>query len=218
MQSIRSALYHVTRLGAVAGVLGYPVSLGAQQPRFPQIKLEDTSGDQRAMADRMLKETRVGLGGPWNVMLRSPTVAQGMMDLYNYFRWKSALPARLVEFGILITSREWSVPYEWYIHYPLALKEGVAAATLAEVRAGKRPAAATADEAAAYDLAIELLRNHVVSQPTFQKAKAVLGEKALVDLTALVGTYVAIGGLLNVSEVGGPDKEGPEYLPKPRVP
>jgi 4-carboxymuconolactone decarboxylase len=81
MQSIRSALCHAARLGALAAVLGYPALLSAQQPRFPQLKLEDTSGDQRAMADRMLKETRVGLGGPWNVMLRSPTVAQGMMDV-----------------------------------------------------------------------------------------------------------------------------------------
>ena len=217
MQSIRSVLYQAARLGAVAAVLACSARLFAEQPRFPQLKLEDTSGDQRAVADRMLKETRVGLGGPWNVLLRSPTAAQGMMDLYNYFRWKSALPARLVEFGILITSREWLVPYEWYIHYPLAIKEGVAAAALADVRAGKRPVVATAEESAVYDLAIELLRNHIVSEPTFQKAKAVLGEKAVVDLTALVGTYVAIGGLLNVSEAGGPDKEGPEYLPKPKA-
>jgi len=192
-----------------------PVFLCAQQARFPQLKLEDTSGDQKAMAERMLKETRVGLGGPWNILLRSPRVAQATMDLYDYFRWNSALPVRLAEVGILTTSREWSVPYEWYIHYPLAIQAGVSAITLAEIRAGNRPKAATAEEAAVYDMSIELLRKHTVSEATFRKAKALLGEKAVVDLTALVGTYVAIGGLLNVSEVTGPDKEGPEYLPKP---
>jgi 4-carboxymuconolactone decarboxylase len=140
-------------------------------------------------------------------------MAASMVDLYNYFRWKSALPNRIVELGILTTSREWDAPYEWYIHYPLALKEGVSAETLAAVRAGHRPPAAKADEAAAYDLAIELLRTHAVSAPVFQAAKAALGEKGVVDLNALVGTYVAIGGLLNMSEVRGADGTGPEFLP-----
>ena len=196
-------------------LLAIPLLTAQQQPRFPQLKLGDTAGDQRALAERMMKETRVGLGGPWNVLLRSPSVGQAMVDLYHYFRWNSSLSNRLVEFGILVTAREASAPYEWFIHYPLALKEGASAATLAQVRAGKRPSAAKDDEAAAYDFAIELLRNHVVSDSTFQKAKAVLGEKGIVDLAALIGTYSAIGGMLNVAEVWGTTGSAPEYLPLP---
>jgi 4-carboxymuconolactone decarboxylase len=196
-------------------ILGFAaVSLAQQAPRFPQMKLEDTSGEQRPLAERMLKETRVGLGGPWNIMLRSPQVGSSMMDLYNYFRWHSSLSNRLVELGILVTSRAWDVPYEWYIHYPLAIQAGVSAATLEAVRAGKRPTAAQPDEAAAYDFAFELLEKRAVSDAAFANARKALGEKGVVDLTALVGTYVSIGGMLNVSEVGGPDKVGPEYLPK----
>ncbi len=191
--------------------------LAAQEARFPQLKLEDTTPEQRPLAERMMKETRVGLGGPWNVMLRSPAMSVSMVELYNYFRWKSALPTRLVELGILITAREWNAPYEWYVHYPLALKEGVSAETLAAIRDGKRPGTAKPDESAAYDLAIELLRTHDVSNSVFDAAKAALGEKGVVDLNALVGTYVAIGNLLNMSEVRGPDGEGPGFLPKKKA-
>lgn len=196
-------------------------ALMAQQPqpptsRFPQLKLEDTaSGPQRALAERMLNETRVGLGGPWNIMLRSPNVGQAMVDLYHYFRWDSSLSNRLVEFCILVTSREVQAPYEWFIHYPLALKEGASEASLAQVRAGKRPAQVKEDEAAAYDFATELLRDKIVSEPTYQKAKAVLGEKGVVDVAALVGTYSAIGGMLNVAEVFGTTGTAPQYLPMP---
>ena len=194
--------------------------LDAQQPppppaRFSQLRLDDTSGDQRVLAERTMKETRVGLGGPWNIMLRSPNVGQAMVDLYHYFRWNSSLSNRLVEFGILVTSREASAPYEWFIHYPLAIKEGASAAALAQVREGNRPSPAKEDEAAAYDFATELLRTHVVSDAAFQKAKAVLGEKGVVDLTALVGTYYAIGGMLNVAEVWGTTGAAPEFLPLP---
>src|SRR5207342_2158375 len=95
-------------------------ALRAQQ-RFPQLTLEETTpGAQRTIAEKMIKETRVGLGGPWNIMLRSPTTAQAMLDLYHYFRWDSSLPAHLVEFAILVTSRESQAPYEWFVHYPLA--------------------------------------------------------------------------------------------------
>ncbi len=190
-------------------------ALGAQPRRFPQLKLDDTAGDQRALAERMMKETRVGLGGPWNILLRSPNAGQAMVDLYHHFRWKSSLSNRLVEFGILVTAREAEAPYEWFIHYPLAIKEGASAAALAQVREGKRPAAAKEDEAAAYDFATELLRHHVVTDATFLKAKTVLGEKGVVDLAALVGTYQAIGGMLNVAQVWGTTGSAPEYLPLP---
>jgi 4-carboxymuconolactone decarboxylase len=171
-----------------------------QQARFPQLKVEDTAGAQRTLADHLMKETRVGLGGPWNIMLRSPNVGESLVNLYHYFRWDTKLGARLVEFGILVAGREAEAPYEWFIHYPLALKEGVSAAVLADVKAGKRPVGAKPDELAAYDLATEILRKHVVSDATFARAKAELGEQGVVDISALVGTYSAIGGMLNLSE------------------
>src|SRR5713226_6047134 len=119
-------------------LLASAIAASAQQDRFPQLKLEDTSGDQRALAERMLKETRVGLGGPWNVMLRSPELSEGLLNLYNYFRWKTALPHALVELAILTTAREWSVQFEWFAHYPIAIKEGLSPAMLADLRVGKR--------------------------------------------------------------------------------
>src|SRR6267142_6563370 len=120
-------------------LLACALAASAQQDRFRQLKLEDTSGNQRALAERMLKETRVGLGGPWNVMLRSPEMSEGLLSLYNYFRWKTALPQPLVELAILTTAREWSVQFEWFAHYPLGLKAGLSPALIADLRVGKRP-------------------------------------------------------------------------------
>jgi 4-carboxymuconolactone decarboxylase len=185
----------------------------AQQDRMPQLKLEDTSGNQRALAERMLKETRIGLGGPWNVMLRSPEMSEGLLNLYNYFRWKTALPQPLVELAILTTAREWSVQFEWFAHYPIALKAGVPPAILADLRLGKRPDGMKPEQAAIYDFSVELCRKHVVSDATFEKTKTLIGEKNMVDLTSLVGTYISIGALLNVAEVKTAAKDGPDYLP-----
>jgi 4-carboxymuconolactone decarboxylase len=185
----------------------------AQADRFPQLKLEDTQGDQRALAERMLKETRIGLGGPWNVMLRSPNMSEGLLNLYNYFRWKTALPQPLVELAILTTAREWSVQFEWFAHYPIGLKAGLSPALIGDLRVGKRPQNMKPEETVAYDFTTELCRKHFVSDATFRTAKALWGEKTVVDLTSLIGTYISIGALLNVAEVKTAAKDGPDFLP-----
>src|SRR5437764_14858025 len=97
----------------------------AQQGRLPQLKLEDTTGEQRALAERMLKQTRSGLTGPFNSMLRSPEMSQGLRDLYLYFRYKTALPRPLVELALLVTAREWSTPLARYMQYPIGRTAGL---------------------------------------------------------------------------------------------
>jgi len=146
-------------------------------------------------------------------MLRSPEMSEGLLNLYNYFRWKTALPQPLVELAILTTAREWSVQFEWFAHYPIALKAGLSPALLADLRVGKRPDGMTPEQAAVYDFSTELCRKHVISDATFQKTKSLVGEKNMVDLTSLVGTYISIGRLLNVAEVKTAAKDGPDYLP-----
>ena len=161
-----------------------------------------------------MKETRVGLAGPWNIMLRSPGMGASLLNLYNYYRHNTLLPPRQMEFGVLITSREWDAQFEWFTHYPLAIKAGVPPAVLADLRAGKRPGGMSAEQSAEYDFAVELLRKHLVSDGTFRRANAALGEKGVVELTGLIGTYVTFGSLINVSQVPvTANKDTPEYLP-----
>jgi len=185
----------------------------SQTTRMPQLRLEDTAGEQRALAERMLKQTRSGLTGPFNAMLRSPEMSRGLMDLYLYFRYKTNLPRPLVELAILVTGREWSAAFEWYMHYPIAVKEGLPEPLLTQLRNGKRPSNMSDEQAAVYDFSVELLRDHKVSDSVYQKTLALFGEKKLVDLTALVATYSSYAALLNVNQLKLPPGSGPEYLP-----
>jgi len=190
------------------------VCLQAQTPRMPQLKLEDTApGEQRALAERMLKQTRSGLTGPFNPMLRSPEMSQPLMDLYLYFRYKTPLPRAAVELAILITGREWNSPFEWYMHYPIARTEGVSEELLGALREGKRPSSMKPDEQAIYDFSTELLRKHAVSDDSYARALKLFGEKGVVDLTSLVATYSTYAALLNVNRQPIPPGTGPQYLP-----
>ncbi len=179
-------------------------------PRFPQLVLEELRPEQRVVADQIMKVSSVGIGGPYNSMLRSPVFAQRMIDLLDYLRWNSSLDMRLSEFAILIQGKLWRSQVEWYAHFPIALKAGLPESVALDLKAGRRPANMKPDEAVVYDFCMELCRDYKVSDARFAEAKEILGEQQVVDLVAVTGTYVTLAMLLSVSETTVPaGKEEP---------
>jgi 4-carboxymuconolactone decarboxylase len=165
--------------------------------RLPQITRDELNLAQRALADEILKVSSVGLGGPYNALLRSPELGKRMFALLDYLRFNTSVPRRLNEFAILIQARLWTSQVEWLAHYPIALKEGVDARTLADLKAGRRPASMKADEAAVYDLCMEVSTTHKVTDATYARAAKVLNEQQLVDLLTLSGTYATLAMVMN---------------------
>jgi 4-carboxymuconolactone decarboxylase len=181
-----------------------------KEPRFAQLTMAQLNDQQRPLGEAIMKISSVGIAGPYNPMLRSPAFGQRMFDLLDQLRWHSSLPLRLNEFAILITGRLWRSQVEWYAHVPLALKAGLSGEVIADLKANRRPAAMQADEAAVYDFIMELSTRHEVSDETFARAKQLLGEQQVVDLTAVTGTYVTVAMLLAMAEeTVPPGKEAP---------
>jgi 4-carboxymuconolactone decarboxylase len=144
-------------------------------------------------------------GGPFNAWMRSPDLGNRLQNVGEYIRYRTSLPPRLNEFAILITAREWTSQYEWYAHYPLALKAGLDAKLADELALGKRPSAMKDDEAAVYDFCIELHRTRRVDDAAFNRALALFGEQGVVDLIGVSGYYTAVSMTLNVAHVMPPD-------------
>ena len=188
-------------------------SAASKPPRFPQLTMAQLTDEQRPLAEAIMRISSVGIAGPYNPMLRSPVFGQRMFDLLDYLRWHSSLPPRLNEFAILITGRLWRSQVEWYAHEPLALKAGLSPTIIADLKANKRPAAMQTDEALVYDFIMELSTKHAVSDQTFGRAKLLLGEQQLVDLTAVAGTYVTVAMLLAMAEEGVPPGREAPFAP-----
>src|SRR5258708_26811402 len=72
--------------GAVATiVISTPQAYSAEKERrFPQLKIEELNEQQRAVADKIMKVSSVGISGPYNPMLRSPIMAYRMFALLDY--------------------------------------------------------------------------------------------------------------------------------------
>lgn len=180
-------------------------------PRFPQLELGDLNPEQRPLGEQIMKVSSIGLRGPYNPLLRSPVFGQRLFDLLYYLRWNTSLPLRLNEFAILITGRLWRSQVEWFAHAPLALKAGLSAEVIAELKANRRPATMQPDEALVYDFVMELSTTHRVADATFARAKALLSEQQIVDLTAVAGTYVTVAMLLAMAEENVPPGKEPPF-------
>lgn len=181
--------------------------------RFPQLAPENMTPEQKKVAEGIASGPRKSLGGPFNAWLRSPELGDRLQKVGEYVRFHSSLPPRLNEFAILITAREWTAQYEWFAHYPLAIKGGLDPRVAADLAAGRVPAGMQDDEKIVYRFCTELRRKHQVSDTVFKAAIDTFGEQGVVDLIGISGYYDIVSMTLNVAQVGLPDGEKPPLRP-----
>ncbi|TDH63640.1 carboxymuconolactone decarboxylase family protein [Dankookia rubra] len=181
----------------------------AAQERFPELKLDQMTPEQRKVAEAIMAGPRGRMSGPFNAWLRSPEIADALQNVGAKVRYKSSIPPALNEFAILITAREWTSQYEWYAHHPLAMKAGLPPQVAAELAQGRKPEGMDADTALVWQFCTELHRNHVVSDATYAAARQRFGEQGVVDLIAVSGYYVTVSMTLNVAQVGLPPGVAP---------
>jgi 4-carboxymuconolactone decarboxylase len=181
------------------------------QPRFPQLSLDQLDDKQRPLGEQVMKVSSIGIAGPYNPLLRSPVLGQRLLDLFHYLRWETSVPIRLNEFAILIIAQQWRSQVEWYAHAPLAVKAGLSPDIIAELKTGERPSTMAEDEAVVYDLVSELTTTHEVSDQTYARAKKVFSDQQIVDLTAVAGNYVMVAMLLAMSEATVPPGKEPPF-------
>jgi 4-carboxymuconolactone decarboxylase len=191
------------------GILAGTAAAADKEPRFSQLSPDQLNDAQKKAAERILKVSSAGLGGPYSMLLRSPTLTARYLGMTDYLRFETSLPHRLNELAILIEARLWDAQYEWWAHYPIALKAGVPKEIADDIKEGRRPTTMKPDEEVVYDVCIELLRDRHLTDATFRRAKDMLGEQQVVDLVAVAGFYVMVSSVIIAGEIGIPNGEPP---------
>lgn len=172
--------------------------------RLPPLPSAQWSEAQRREAQAIIDGPRGALISPFVPLLRSPELMGHAQRMGEYLRYRSALPLRLSELAILDVARRWSQPVEWAIHAPIARAQGVAAATVDALAAGRAPTGLPEDEAALLAFCDELQRRHAVSDATWQRALLAFGETGVVDLLGLVGYYTMLAMVMNAARTPAP--------------
>jgi len=167
--------------------------------RFKPLSLDEMTPEQRRMAENVLSGPRKALRGPFSAFVYSPETGDHAQALGAQVRFKNSLPEKLKELAILVVARFWTAQFEWYAHHKLALEAGLDPAIGQAIAAGQRPATMSADEAAIYTFATELLETREVSDATFDGVKSRFGEKGVIDLICTMGYYGLVSMTLNVN-------------------
>jgi 4-carboxymuconolactone decarboxylase len=198
---------------AVSILLFLAGSFADAQDRMPPIPgARMTEQQNKAVAEfRAARESEPN--GPFVPLLRSPEVMMRTRAMGDYLRYKSALPPRLSEFVILLTSRQWTQQYEWNAHYAIALQAGINTETLKAVAEGRRPAKMTQDEEILYDFCMELQHNQNVSDANYSRALTRFGEQGVIDTVGIVGYYTLLAMVLNTARTPLPPDAKPALPP-----
>jgi 4-carboxymuconolactone decarboxylase len=206
-------------VACIAVLVSLPYLTSAEQTgRFPPLTADQLTAEQKAWADSITAPPRNGnfANPPYRAYIRAPELAKRVIPLSDYLRWHTSLPPRLSELAILIAARHWTAQYEWYAHYPLAIKGGLDPRIVADVAAGNRPDGMKDDEAALYDLVTQLYRDKKVSDATYKAAHDQFSERGIMDIIGIIGYYDLVSMTLITMQAEPPNSMVAPLPPLPQ--
>ncbi|HZO02465.1 MAG TPA: carboxymuconolactone decarboxylase family protein [Burkholderiales bacterium] len=172
--------------------------------RMPPLPIGSLNEKQRKVAEELINGPRGGVKGPFIPMLRSPDLVDRLGKVGEYLRFGSSLQAKISEFVMLIVSREWTNQFEWAVHVPLALKNGIRQEIIDALADGRHPKAMAEDEEIAYEICAELSRTRSVCDTTYRRAVEKFGEVGLIDIATLYGYFVTVCAIMNLAHTPPP--------------
>jgi 4-carboxymuconolactone decarboxylase len=168
------------------------------QTRLPDISPEQYTIEQQKAAQEFEAARKKAPWGPFAMLMYSPQLMNNARAMGDYLRYNSAFDSHLSEFAILITAREWSQDYEWYVHYPIAIKAGLKPEIAQALKMGRRPDGMSEDETIVYNFTMELQKNKQVSDATFATTESRFGKKGAIDLAGIAGYYTFLAMEMNM--------------------
>ena len=147
-----------------------------------------------------------GLAGPFNAMLYAPPVGHALQELGAAIRFRTELAPRIREMAILVVAQVWDSAYERGSHEPIGREAGLTDAEIEALRAGDDPGFADKQEQVAHS-GVRALTGAAADRDDqeYATAVAVLGERALVELSTLVGYYATLALQMRIFRVAGPE-------------
>lgn len=174
-------------------------------PRISLPSPENMLPEQRRVYDKVVAGRRGKVQGPLRAALHSAELADRWQALGELLRYDTTLTPRQSELAILVTGRACCSPFEWHAHRSEAQKAGISQEVIDALAAEAMPADLPPNETVVVEYARELNATNSVSDATHARALQCLGERALVELTALVGYYTMVAMMLNAQEIPLPE-------------
>ena len=104
-------------------------------------------------------------------------------------RFETPLPPCIKALAVLTTAREVCGQYMWTVNQTGARQAGLSEEIIAAIHEYRAPAGFDAADATVAQFVLGLLRQHRVSDATFEALRALVGNAGLVDVLVVSGYY-----------------------------
>jgi alkylhydroperoxidase family enzyme len=137
----------------------------------------------------------------YRMLLHSPPVAQGWLNLLTAIRQQCTLDARYRELVILRIALINGADYEYAQHIPYALAAGLSEADYTALHAWMEYAGWTPEDRAVLAYTDAMTREVQVSEPVFDAVRERFSEREVVELTATIAAYNLVSRFLEALQV-----------------
>lgn len=161
---------------------------------------EDIAPEHHALFEE-LAALRGRISGPSTVVLHSPGLAKPWNEVSEHLHRQSMVEPQHAELAVCATAREKDCGYIWNAHVPAARKAGVSDRTIAAVRERRGLEGLAGQEATVVRYVRQLLQGNRVDADVFDALLKGHGTAWMVELTAWIGRYGALAGILNGFEL-----------------
>lgn len=177
--------------------------------RFDLETYDDLGPEARVLADRVLAVSSDGLGGPFNLLLKSPATGARIVDLLDHFNGGfSQVDGLTRRLAVLILARAAEARYAWWTHQRRALRGAeFTQEQIDAINAKRRPEGLDDKRNAVWEYVTALTRGTPTPASALAGVKALYSEAEVVDLILFCGTYTTIAMILNEADVALPEGE-----------
>ncbi|MCC7427961.1 MAG: carboxymuconolactone decarboxylase family protein [Alphaproteobacteria bacterium] len=178
--------------------------------RIAPLNEADLDPAQKAIWDRLVASPRGAVGIAHRIWLRNPAIADATEALGVAIAFHALTPVRR-EVAIMLMGKAMRCNRIWMMHGPKALKAGVPQPWLDTILAGGRPDYGEPGLEAIHDVVTEMNAGWRLSEATYRRAVAALGEDDMVELVGLMGLYWMTGGLIEAFAIPLPEGAAPPF-------
>ena len=169
--------------------------------RFKETPIADMSPDMKAAYDFTMK-LRGQVPGPHKIWLSNPKLSETIVPTGAYFQTQSTLTKGEIEIVTSIINSRWLAAYANYEHEKIGEKQGHLPPENVQALIADLPTKFDdARQQVVYELATTLAKPRIVPVGLYQRAKELIGEAGIVDVTTLMGWFTMVSLALNAFDV-----------------
>ena len=169
--------------------------------RYQEVSVDQMPTEMRDAYD-FTKQLRGQVPGPHKIWLANPKLSKTIVPTGKYYQTESSLTKAEIEIATGVINGRWLAAYSNYEHEKIAEEQGhLPPDKVQALICGLPTSFEDPRQQIVYELAMTLAAPRHVPSGLYQRAKQLLGDAGIVDVTVLMGWFTAVSLTLMAYDV-----------------